>query len=68
MARPFGHDIPRLSWIGAKTFSQHGSSRRNRSGNAMEHAAANKTNLLLAAEVLAHIGEQPVQLLLTEGK
>ena len=68
MSQPFGHDIPRLSWIGAKTFAQHGSSRRNRSGNAPEQAAANKTNLLMAADALAHIGEQPAQLLLTEGK
>ena len=68
MSRPFGHDIPRLSWIGAKTFAQHGPSRRNRSGNAQEHAAANKTNLLMTAEKLAAIETQPNQLLLTEGK
>jgi hypothetical protein len=45
MAQPFGRDIPRLSWLGAKTFAQHASSRKNKSGNAPEHAEANKMNL-----------------------
>ena len=67
MSRAFGHDIPRLSWIGAKTYSQQGDSRKNHSGNAMEHAVANSINLLMAADVLAHIGEQPLPLMLTDG-
>ena len=66
--RTFGCDIPRLSWIGAKTFAQHGSSRRNNSGHGMEHAAANKTNLLITAELLAKVETLPVQPLLTDGK
>ena len=68
MSRPFGCDIPRLSWIGAKTFSQHGSSRRNRSGNAQEHVEANKINFVIAAEAFARIEQNPTQLLLTDGK
>jgi hypothetical protein len=68
MAQPFGHDIPRLSWIGAKTYKQHGLSRSGNSGHGMEHAAANKENLLRTAEVLAHIEDQPVILALPEGK
>jgi hypothetical protein len=62
MAQPFGHDIPRLSWIGAKTFAQHGISRKNHPGHSTEHAAANQTNLLMAADALS-----PAQPLLTEG-
>jgi hypothetical protein len=57
-----------LSWIGAKTFAQHGASRRNQSGNAPEHAAANKTNLLMATDALAAIDSTPAQLLFTDGK
>jgi hypothetical protein len=68
MAQPFGHDVPRLSWLGGKTYPQQGLSRRNRPGNAMEHAAANKINFLLAANVLAHIESQPTPVLLTDGK
>jgi hypothetical protein len=52
MAQPFGHDIPRLSWLGAKSYAQHASSRKNKSGNAMEHAAANKINLKMTADAL----------------
>ena len=68
MSRAFGHDIPHLSWIGAKTFSQHGSSRRNCSGNAQEHGEANKTNLLRTAADLATIENMTTPPLLTDGK
>ena len=68
MSRPFGHDIPRFSWIGAKTFAQHGPSRRNRSGNAQEHVETNKINFVIAAEAFARIEQNPTQLLLTDGK
>jgi hypothetical protein len=42
--RTFGCDAPRLSWIGAKTFPQHGSSRAKQSGHGPEHAEAIKEN------------------------
>ena len=40
MAHPFGHDVPRLSWLNAKTFPQQGDSRKNRSGHAPEESEA----------------------------
>jgi len=68
MSRPFGHDIPRLSWIGAKTYAQHGASRKNQSGHAPEHAEANQINLKMTADALANSETLPAQPLLTEGK
>ena len=68
MSRPFGHDIPRLSWVGAKTFAQQGLSRKNASSNAPEHAAANLFNFTMAASDFASIEDQPKQLLLAAGK
>jgi len=44
--RTFGRDIPRLSWLNAKTFPQQGDSRKNRSGHASEEAAARVKNSL----------------------
>jgi hypothetical protein len=38
--RFFGHDIPRLSWLNAKTFRQGNGGRKNRSGYKQEHIAA----------------------------
>ena len=58
----------RLFWVGLKSQPSSGDSRRNRSGHLTEHVAAIRDNLLFAAEALAHIGEQPAQPLLTEGK
>ena len=43
--RTFGRDIPRLSWLNAKTFPQ-GDSRKNRPGHAPEEAAARVENSL----------------------
>jgi hypothetical protein len=60
--------LNRFYWIGLKSQPSSFSSRRNRSGQLTEHIEAIRENLLRAAEVLAHIGEQPAQLLLTEGK
>jgi len=40
MAQPFGSDIPRLSWLGGKTYPTHFNSRKNKSANSPEHAAA----------------------------
>ena len=68
MSRPFGHDIPRLSWVGAKTFTQNGPARNNASSNAPEHAAANLFNFSMVASDFANIEDQPKQLLLAEGK
>jgi hypothetical protein len=44
--RTFGRDIPRLSWLNAKNYSQQGDSRKNRSGHAPEEAAARVENSL----------------------
>jgi hypothetical protein len=44
MAQPFGHDIPKLSWLGGKTYPTHFDSRRNRSGHAPEETAARVEN------------------------
>lgn len=66
--RTFGHDIPRLSWLGAKTFVQHGMSRTNQSGHGMEHVEANKTNFLMTADALANVENLPTPLLLAGGK
>ena len=43
--RTFGRDIPRLSWLNAKTFPQ-GDSRKNRSGHAPEETEARIENAL----------------------
>ena len=40
MAQPFGSDIPRLSWLGGKTYPTHFNSRKNKSGNKELHTAA----------------------------
>ena len=42
--RTFGRDIPRLSWLNAKTFPQQGDSRKNRSGHAPEETDARIEN------------------------
>lgn len=39
MSQPFGHDIPRLSWLGGKTYKTHFASRKNRPGNSDLHKA-----------------------------
>ena len=46
MAQPFGHNVPKLSWLGAKTCPTHFSSRKNRSGHAPEETAARIENAL----------------------
>lgn len=38
--RFFGHDVPRLSWLNAKTFKQGNGGRKNRSGYKQEHTQA----------------------------
>jgi hypothetical protein len=40
MSQPFGHDIPRLSWLGGKTYPTHFLSRKNRAGNKELHVGA----------------------------
>lgn len=67
MAQHFGSDIPRLSWLGAKTFPQHGSSRRNQSGHGPEHAEANREYLKRSADEFATTETKPVTPLLTDG-
>ena len=42
--RTFGRDIPRLSWLNAKTYPQQGDSRKNRSGHAPEETDARIEN------------------------
>jgi hypothetical protein len=66
--RTFGRDIPRLSWIGAKTFPQHGLSRSGNSGHGMEHTESNRTNFIMTADALANVKNLPTPLLLTDGK
>lgn len=67
MALPFGHDIPRLSWLNGKTYKQHGDSHKNRSRHAPEHAAANLDHLKFITDQLAEIGTKPEQPMLTDG-
>jgi hypothetical protein len=66
--RTFGQDIPRLSWLGAKTFGQHGMSRKNQPGHNSEHAEANLEHQSRNAARLLTIEDEPVQPLLTDGK
>ena len=42
--RTFGRDIPRLSWLNAKTYPQQGDFRKNRSGHAPEETEARVEN------------------------
>jgi hypothetical protein len=54
MSQPFGHDIPRLSWLGGKTYKTHFLSRKNRPGNKELHVGAiveNATRALLAVQI-----------------
>jgi hypothetical protein len=44
MAQPFGQDIPKLSWLGGKTYPTHFDSRKNRSGHAPEEREARVEN------------------------
>jgi hypothetical protein len=44
MAQPFGHDIPKLSWLGGKTYPTHFNSRKNRSGHGPEEREARIEN------------------------
>jgi len=44
MAQPFGQDIPKLSWLGGKTYSTHFDSRKNRSGHAPDEREARIEN------------------------
>jgi hypothetical protein len=44
MAQPFGHDIPKLSWLGGKTYPTHFDSRKNRSGHSPEEREARIEN------------------------
>ena len=46
MAHPFGRDIPKLSWLGAKTYPTHFSSRKNRSKRGPEETEARIENAL----------------------
>lgn len=40
MSQPFGHDVPKLSWLGGKTYPTHFASRKNRPGNKELHTEA----------------------------
>lgn len=40
MSQPFGHNIPRLSWLGGKQHTTHFLSRKNRPGESQLHTAA----------------------------
>ena len=42
--RTFGRNIPRLSWLNAKTFPQQGDSRKNRSKHGPEETDARIEN------------------------
>jgi hypothetical protein len=42
--RTFGHDIPKLNWLGGKTYPTHFDSRKNRSGHAPEEREARIEN------------------------
>ena len=44
--RTFGRDIPRLSWLNAKTYPQQGDSRKNRSKHGPEETEARIENAL----------------------
>jgi hypothetical protein len=44
MAQPFGQDIPKLSWLGGKTYPTHFDSRKNRPGHAPEEREARVEN------------------------
>ncbi len=66
--RTFGRDIPRLSWLGAKTFPQSGLSRSGNSGHGPEHTEANRTNFIMTADALANVEYLSPPLLLTDGK
>ena len=44
MAQPFGQDIPKLSWLGGKTYPTHFDSRKNRSGHKPEETEARIEN------------------------
>ena len=44
MAQPFGQDIPKLSWLGGKTYPTHFDSRKNRSGHGPEEREARIEN------------------------
>ena len=44
MAQPFGHNVPKLSWLGAKTYPTHFSSRKNRSKHGSEETEARVEN------------------------
>jgi hypothetical protein len=46
MAQPFGHDIPKLSWLGGKTYPTHFDSRKNRSKHGSEETEARVENAL----------------------
>ena len=46
MAQPFGQDIPKLSWLGGKTYPTHFDSRKNRSGHGFEETEARVENAL----------------------
>jgi hypothetical protein len=46
MSQPFGHNPPRLSWLGGKTFQHSGNTRKNRPGRKPEHTAALVDNSL----------------------
>ena len=44
--RTFGHDIPHLSWLNAKTYPQQGDSRKNRPKHGSEETEARVENAL----------------------
>jgi hypothetical protein len=45
MSLAWGHDQPRLSWVGGKLFPQSGDSRKNSSGHGPEHTRAVRENV-----------------------
>ena len=68
MAQPFGQDIPKLSWLGGKTYPTHFDSRKNRPGHAPEEREArieNSIGALARQELKARVDamrpkEEPV--------
>ena len=70
MSQPFGHNIPRLSWLGGKTYTTHFASRKNRPGNSGLHAEAIAENASRALAVQvdkAFTEREQEQILNTEG-
>jgi hypothetical protein len=58
MSMAWGHDQPRLSWVGAKAQVQQGDTRKNSSGHGPEHTRALRDNIGFEAEQATVPSEQ----------